>query len=270
MKHYIDPKVDCVFKAILGRQENEHLLIDFLNSALNLDEPIVRATVLNPYNEQTRFDAKLSVVDVKVKDQTGRVYQIEIQLTSPKHLQSRMIYTASQLHSGQALKGDKYDEIKPSIAIWLITNDIPLTDSNGEIYQFKSGDSHFKFEFADVNKNVVLGDDVQIHVFALNHWVKPETINGVDNWLYFFTHAHRWKVLPTELKSSILEGAMKVLEQFSEQEESYYTYISRQQARMKERSMEAELEDAHAKLEQSEAEKKALLQRIAELEAKSS
>ena len=53
---------------------------------------------------------------------------------------------------------------------------------------------------------------------------------------------------------------------------------------MKERSMEAELEDAkvqldqtkvelkqsEAKLEQSEAEKKALLQRIAELEAKSS
>ena len=96
---------------------------------------------------------------------------------------------------------------------------------NLDVFVHFFGDSHFKF--ADVNKNVVLGDDIQIHVFALNHWVKPETINGVDNWLYFFTHAHRWKALPTELKSSIFEGAMKVLEQFSEQEESYYTYISR-------------------------------------------
>ena len=41
MKHFIDPKVDCVFKAILGKQENEALLIDFLNNALNLEVPII-------------------------------------------------------------------------------------------------------------------------------------------------------------------------------------------------------------------------------------
>ena len=244
MKHYIDPKVDCVFKAILGKQENEALLIDFLNNAIAPKEPITQAIIANPYNEKTRLNAKLSIVDVKVKDQKGRIYQIEIQLTSPSHLNSRIIYTASQLHCGQGVEGENYDDIKPSIAIWLLSNDIPLFDNNDQPYIVQDGDSHFKFHFADTNKNVILGKDIEIHLFALNHWIKPETINGFDYWLYFFTHAHRWKVLPPEVKSSILLEAMKVLEQFSEQEESYHTYISRQQARMKERSMEAQWQQA--------------------------
>jgi len=32
MKPRIDPKVDCIFKAILGSTENSNLLIHFLNA----------------------------------------------------------------------------------------------------------------------------------------------------------------------------------------------------------------------------------------------
>jgi len=31
MRHPIDPKVDCVFKALLGAESNRDLLIHFLN-----------------------------------------------------------------------------------------------------------------------------------------------------------------------------------------------------------------------------------------------
>jgi hypothetical protein len=34
MQHQIDPTVDCVFKAILGKEERKHLLIHFLNAIL--------------------------------------------------------------------------------------------------------------------------------------------------------------------------------------------------------------------------------------------
>jgi len=34
MKHCIDPKIDCVFKALLGSEENHNLLMHFLNSIL--------------------------------------------------------------------------------------------------------------------------------------------------------------------------------------------------------------------------------------------
>ena len=78
---------------------------------------------------------------------------------------------------------------------------------------------------------------------------------------------NKWKALPPELSTSILIEAMKVLEQFSEQEESYLNYLSRQQAQMKERSMKEELDMANAALKKAEAENAELLKKIAKLEA---
>jgi hypothetical protein len=34
MKHHIDPKIDCVFKALLGAEDNRNLLVHFLNAIL--------------------------------------------------------------------------------------------------------------------------------------------------------------------------------------------------------------------------------------------
>jgi len=50
MKHRIDPKIDCVFKALLGSVENRNLLVHFLNAILtsDLSAPITEAEILNP------------------------------------------------------------------------------------------------------------------------------------------------------------------------------------------------------------------------------
>jgi hypothetical protein len=43
MKHSIDPKIDCVFKALLGAERNRRLLIHLLNAILTgeLAAPVV-------------------------------------------------------------------------------------------------------------------------------------------------------------------------------------------------------------------------------------
>ena len=106
MKHYIDPKTDCVFKAILGALGREHLLVHFVNAVVNFDSPIISVTIENPYSERQQIDDKINIVDIKARDEQGRVYQIEMQLTSPMHLVSRMNHGLSQLHSQQLKKGD--------------------------------------------------------------------------------------------------------------------------------------------------------------------
>jgi hypothetical protein len=57
MRHPIDPKVDCVFKALLGSEDNRALLIHFLNAVLvdDLPAPITEVEILNPYNEREPF-----------------------------------------------------------------------------------------------------------------------------------------------------------------------------------------------------------------------
>ena len=82
MKHRIDPKIDCVFKALLGSEENRNLLIHFLNAILasELIAPIATVDILNPYNDREFLDDKLSIVDVKAKDDKDQVYQVESSL----------------------------------------------------------------------------------------------------------------------------------------------------------------------------------------------
>ena len=76
LKHHIDPKIDCVFKAVLGTEENRNLLIHFLNAILqeDLPTPIAGVDILNPYNEKESLNDKLSIVDVKARDQQGQLY----------------------------------------------------------------------------------------------------------------------------------------------------------------------------------------------------
>ncbi len=95
MKHNIDPKVDCVFKALLGKEENSNLLVHFLNAVLGaeLSEPIVSVVIINPYNDKEFLDDKLTIVDVKANDQSCRIYQIEVQLAYYSDLPARMVYT---------------------------------------------------------------------------------------------------------------------------------------------------------------------------------
>ena len=95
MRHPIDPKIDCVFKALLGAEDNRGRLIHFLNAMLGaeLPAPVTAVEILNPYNERECLTDKLSIVDVKVRDDQGRFYQIEIQLRPHADLPARILYT---------------------------------------------------------------------------------------------------------------------------------------------------------------------------------
>jgi predicted transposase/invertase (TIGR01784 family) len=73
MKHKINPTVDCVFKAILGVEENKNLLNPFLNAVLEpaKGSQIQDVILKNPYNEREFTGDKLTIVDVKALDEQG-------------------------------------------------------------------------------------------------------------------------------------------------------------------------------------------------------
>jgi len=73
MKKIIKPTVDCVFKAILGSNENKSLLINFLNAVLGLikGQFIKDVHILNPYNEK-EFKDKLFSPEKGAVDQADK------------------------------------------------------------------------------------------------------------------------------------------------------------------------------------------------------
>ncbi|CAK0777369.1 hypothetical protein CCP3SC15_570009 [Gammaproteobacteria bacterium] len=132
MKHRIDPKIDCVFKALLGSLENRNLLAHFLNAILasELRTPIITVEILNPYNDKEFLGDKLSIVDVKATDDEKRIYQVEIQMVSYGYLSSRILYNWADIYSKQLHSGDNYHLLKPTYAIWLLVGNLISADSD--------------------------------------------------------------------------------------------------------------------------------------------
>ena len=126
MRHAIDSKIDCVFKALLGTESNRALLIHFLHAILEaaLGAPITSVEILNSYNEREFLDDKLSIVDVKARDQRKRLHQIEIQLLTYADLLARILYTWTDLYRSQLKRGEDYSKLQPTYSIWLL-GDVP-------------------------------------------------------------------------------------------------------------------------------------------------
>ena len=132
MKHQIDPKIDCVFKALLGAENNRNLLVHFLNAIISSDlsAPIDAVEILNPYNEKEFLEDKLSIVNVKARDAQGSIYQIEIQLVSYANLPERILYNWADIYSQQLQSGDHFRALRPTYSIWLLADNLIENDTD--------------------------------------------------------------------------------------------------------------------------------------------
>jgi len=177
MKHNIDPKVDCVFKALLGKEENSNLLVHFLNAVLGaeLSEPIVSVVIINPYNDKEFLDDKLTIVDVKANDQSGRIFQIEVQLAYYTDLPARMVYTWGDIYCKQLKSGDDFTNLKPTYSIWLLGKKA-IKDDDKYIHTYKLRDETGK----------LLTDHCGIWLIELEKFSAAQIENEQERWLRFF------------------------------------------------------------------------------------
>ncbi|MBN1648185.1 MAG: PD-(D/E)XK nuclease family transposase [Spirochaetales bacterium] len=81
MKPHFKVTRDCLLKYIFGNPGNTGILISLVNSVLKDSghSAIKSARIENPFNIKEFKDDKESVIDIRAKDETGRIYNIEIQ-----------------------------------------------------------------------------------------------------------------------------------------------------------------------------------------------
>jgi predicted transposase/invertase (TIGR01784 family) len=255
MKHRIDPKVDCVFKAILGAEENRNLLIHFLNAILKdeLPSPICHVDILNPYNDKEFFNDKLSIVDVKARDNLERLYQIEIQLVSSVFLPDRIAYNWADIYAGQLQSGQKYDVLKPTYSIWLLAENLLKSD---EQYAHN-------FKLRDTAGNV-LNDHGGIWLLELSKFHAQNIDSEDKRWLKFFSHGEKLddEKLPDWMITAEMKQAMNTLKIFSEKEREYDRYQARQEYVRIQATTHSLLEQALKREETERREKEAALMEI--------
>jgi predicted transposase/invertase (TIGR01784 family) len=251
MRHPIDPKIDCVFKALLGAEGNRRLLIHFLNAVLGADlpAPIIGVEFLNPYNERKFLDDKLSIVDVKARDDQGRVYQIEIQLLVLPDLPARILYDWADLYSAQLESGQDYGELRATYSIWLL----------GETLRREVPDYAHRFRIRDEQGRSLIDHGgiclLELDKFAARHSGVEGVTTELERWLRFFNEGERLdeSTLPDWMQTEEMRQAMSTLKAFSEKERAYHAYQSRQDYLRQQRSLQRHLNELQAAADQARA-----------------
>jgi predicted transposase/invertase (TIGR01784 family) len=254
MQHRIDPKVDCVFKALLGTEENRNLLVHFLNAILEheLNTPIITVDIINPHNDREFVDDKLSIVDVKARDADNQLYQVEIQMLNRSSLPARILYNWTDIYSQQLQSGNDYCLLRPTYSIWLLAEDLlSNTTDYANVYKMLN------------KEGKTLLDHGGIWLLELNKFIALQIQTEQQRWLQFFKCAEQFDDtnLPDWMNTQEMRQAMTTLRQFSEKERNYHEYQARQNYIREQRAMQRDLEESHReKLAAIEA-KEAAMQR---------
>jgi predicted transposase/invertase (TIGR01784 family) len=202
----LNPRVDFAFKKLFGSEENSDILKSFVNAVLPPDDQVTTLELKNPYTLKDFATDKMSILDIRAVDTSGRTITIEMQITDQLHYEKRALFLWSDVYAKQLQIGQDYCELKKTIAIHVLNFNLMDEDSYHNVYRIKN----------TVSNNPAFGD-FQLHTIELKkfqtdiHHLKT----SLDRWVLFLTKAHEYSKtqVPDELKPyKEIEKAITVLD----------------------------------------------------------
>jgi predicted transposase/invertase (TIGR01784 family) len=224
----VDPTVDYAFKHLFGREATRPILIDVLNNVL-IPAPghdIRDIDLLNPFNPKEALDDKLSILDIKARDQSGRQFNIEMQLLAFPYYEKRILYYACKLHQQQLHEGEDYLELKPTISISFLNH----------VLFPQAPDYHLRFRLLEQSQQFPFTEDMEFHILELPKFTKSvaELAGGLDIWLYFLRHAEMMdtEALPPALQRPLIMRALEELKMLARTDLERERYEARRKAQL--------------------------------------
>ena len=207
---FADPKTDFVFKRVFGAEGRKPLLIALLNHLLELhgDSEIREVQHLTGDQRVDVAELKLSIVDVKCTDATGRRFVVEMQVLNVEGFEKRVVYNASKAYVMQLRNAEEYPALCDVVGVTICDFALwPDTDEHGryrvpmlsrwrmqEQHSGEKGLPQVQYAFLELPKYAA-GD-------------APETL--VDKWAYFFREAKNLEVVPPALSEGPFREALEV------------------------------------------------------------
>jgi predicted transposase/invertase (TIGR01784 family) len=207
---FADPKTDFVFKRIFGAEARKSLLVALLNHLLELegDRRILDVQHLNNDQHVDVPELKLSIVDVKCTDATGRRFVVEMQVLKVEGFEKRVVYNASKAYVMQLNNSDDYPVLCDVVGVTICNFNLwPEQDDRGrfkvpmlsrwrmqEQHSGERGLPQVQYVFLELPKYTA-GD-------------APRTL--IDRWAYFFREAKNLTVIPPVLAEEPFRGALEV------------------------------------------------------------
>jgi len=172
---------DIVFQAIFGSSKDTKLLICLLNAILenNNEEQVKELEVLNPFSLQRyKYDKKI-VLDIKAKDKSEKVINIEVQLNTTEVFRKRIVYYNAKTITEGITAGEQYETVPKVITIAIIANTILLEEEKAvqNVYKFKN-----------TKTSNELTDLTEIHIVELQKFDESKEYGKMtrfERWLYY-------------------------------------------------------------------------------------
>jgi predicted transposase/invertase (TIGR01784 family) len=211
-KDEITPTSDLFIASLWSAPKNEPILLSLLNGVMtDIGQPlIITATVLNPFNVQDFPNDKEIRLDVRVKDEIGRTYNIEVQKAWHTGFYNRTLYYWAETYVSQIERGEHYKLLLPVRSI--IITEFPVFSDLKRL--------HTVFELRTrENPEVSLTDHFQIHFLRLGN-LDRRSLSGLDSlcvglqrWMQLWAFGSEWE---TEKMSTILQDVPEVRAAYDE------------------------------------------------------
>ena len=198
------PQSDIIFKNLFSAKRNEDLLIDFLESILQIKiekietQKEVEPEIHNIEEKQGRLDIKATVNDELIVD-------VEMQNTNYKDTEKRAVFYAGCLIRDCIKPKEDYQNIKDIAVIWIL--DYELENENEEYFTRTKTveDKYCKYEIIKGVKYYF----IELPKFRRMVTNKLET--NLENWLAFIDYSRK----------DLIEMAMERNEKIRKANEEY-------------------------------------------------
>ena len=222
---FADVKNDIAFRKIFGNENRKGILISFLNAVLEFQgrDIIVKIDILDPYQLPKLNNRKVTIIDVKATDQSGKTYIVEMQVVDKEAFDKRVLYYCSKAYTDQINRGDFYRQLKPVIFIGILNFSLTINKnfiSRSQIRDIETGQQtigDLEFTFIELPKFVLTED-------------KLETLT--EKWIYFIKNAESLKIVPNNVDDIGLQNAYQDANQhtWTKEELAAYDYVFMREA----------------------------------------
>ncbi len=239
---FADPKTDYVFKRIFGAEERKSLLIALLNHLLELEgeHRILDVQHLSLEQHVALPELKLSILDVKCTEASGRRFVVEMQVAKVKGIDKRIVYNASKAYVMQLRSAEEYPTLCDVVGV---------TICNFKLWPKKEKSGQFqvpmlsRWKMQEQNSGVVGLSQIEYVFLELPKYGggdDPQTL--VDKWAYFFRETKNLDVVPPALSEGPFREALEMtrMAKFTPAEWEVY-----ERAKMAEQDARGALEVAH-------------------------
>jgi predicted transposase/invertase (TIGR01784 family) len=214
---YINPYTDFGFKKLFGAEANKELMIDFLQTLLNVEcdehsgvvrpKPALEQIIIKDLrylnSEQLGRSAndRKAVFDLHCETASGDTFIVEMQRAYQKFFKDRGLYYSTFPIQAQAKKGVEWDyELKPVYMVGIMDFDFADKDAIPDKYLHR-------IMMTDIDIHTIFYEKLTYLYLEMTKFAKTESEleNNFDRWMYALKNLAKLSTRPVALQNRIFE-----------------------------------------------------------------